>query len=151
MDREELTQCLGEVVTVINGEARLASPAAVERCLERISTGPGMEWLVDTAHAWGLADAGEVRRNAQAYRDMLQTRKGQEELRQYLGARRAQVENLRRWMVRMVRLLSPSSPGLDFQCGELPDNGGIYGLLTQEKTKKVQGGEGEKGIHYNQG
>jgi hypothetical protein len=151
MDREGLTQCLGEVMMAINGEARLASPATVERCLERISEGPGMDWLVDTAHAWGLTDADEVRQHALAYRDILRTEQGQEELKQYLAARRAQVENLRRWMVRVIRLFSPGSPGVEFQCGELPDNGGIYGLLSQERTKKAQGGEREKGIHHNQG
>jgi hypothetical protein len=151
MDREELTQCLREVMTVINGEARLASPATVERCLERISAGPGMDWLVDTAHAWGLTDADQVRQNAQAYRDILRGEQGQEELKQYLGERRAEVERWRRWMVRMVQLFSPGSPRVELQCGELPDNGGIYRLLTQEETTEAQGGESEKGIHHNQG
>lgn len=150
MEDKELEECLRELFAAVNEEARLAGGATLERCMDTVLNGPGLGWLLDTAQAWKLADADEVRQHAAAFRDALSTEAGKAELRRHVAQRRGEVEKWRRQIVAHIRAWQAGKNAMDFRCQGSVDAKGIYGMLAQSSRKE---GDTEHGasVHDNQG
>ncbi|MDP2953160.1 MAG: hypothetical protein Q8O76_07585, partial [Chloroflexota bacterium] len=120
------------IMRLLNEDARLATPTMLERCMANVLDGPGADWLLDAAQAWGLADAEEVQRNVAACQPLLDSEAGRKAIVDELQRRRPELQAWRRKMVAHARVWEPGGTGMEFRAEALPESGDIYAMLTKE-------------------
>jgi len=132
VEEKELADSLREIFTAVNQEIRMAGPATLERCLDRVFDGPGVDWLLNTAKAWNLADVDKLCQNARAYRDLLCSESGKEGLKAEMARKQEEVKQWRRQMVTCIRSCQGVKMPVEFESQGTVDANEIYGMLIRK-------------------
>ena len=149
MDDKELADALREIFTAVNEEARLAGPATLQRCMDSVFDGPGVDWLLSSAEAWKLVDMGKLRQDAGPCRDLLRSETGKAELKRQLTQRWQEIEKWRRQIVAHTRVWQTKRTPLEFECQGSVDAGEVYSILTQNAKREGDVSD-EDGLHDHQ-
>jgi hypothetical protein len=117
---------------LLNQEVRLATPTMLERCMANVLDGPGVDWLLEAAQAWGLTDAAEARRSVTDCQALLESEAGRKSIEEELRRRRPDLQEWRRKLVAHARVWEPGGRGMEFRAEALPESGDIYAMLTKQ-------------------
>jgi len=130
----KLTALLKEILATFNREARLVPPKLEdEMCitLDRL----GGEWMLLGLEAQGVEGASEVRCNPELYYQILKGESGQRMLKTTIHEHNAEIVEMRRKTVSMIRTFRPDKKGIELTTDTLPDNGDIYKMLSEWQTE----------------
>jgi hypothetical protein len=126
----KLTALLKEILVKFNREARLVPPKLEsEMCitLDRL----GGEWLLLGLESQGVEGASEIRCNPDSFCCMFKHESGQKMLKAAVNEHCHDIVEMRRKLVSVIRLFSPSKQGIELTIDALPDSGDIYNMLSE--------------------
>lgn len=145
MNVQELDKGLRECFSIFNRQARLLTPRALEKNMDATFQTGGVEWFLDAAEHFKVAEANYVRENLATVLSHLKTEKGGAELRRYVAENQDKLKQCRRKIVQLTRVSGLGEQGAEFKLDSLPDNGDIYRILMDTSGNQTKGGDNDAG------